>query len=139
MIHKLHATRLATLLLAVSTSACASSRLYGPKSCEPDGHTQAAYPTANGEAAVCLPREHVAFMLCARELGLASMATDNGVKATVEVKVPNVGDVGKGEVGVTDKKDAKWAGEGEVAKARADMMRACLDMLTKARPPVATK
>ena len=120
----------------VCGSGCAGgSQLYGPKSCEPDARTHAAYPTANGAAAVCLPKGQVAFMLCTRELGLLRASSEETSKTTLSVVVPPAGDT-KPEVShaTTTKREEGWSEQADLAKARAEMMRACLTMLTAAPP-----
>ena len=124
---------LALLCIGCSTSG---TKLYGPKSCEPDEHTLAAYPTANGTAAICITRSRVEFMLCTRELGLSNVLVDRSASTKLSVAVPDIGEA-KGEVDLRtkEKQEAYWSNEGELAKARADMIRACVNMLpTDTRP-----
>jgi hypothetical protein len=121
---------LGSLVMAGAMGCGGGTNLYGPKSCEPDADKLAAYPTANGNAAVCIARERVEFMLCTRELGLSNVLVEKANSTNLTAAVPDAGDAKAGvDLRSQEKQASYWAQEGELAKARADMIRACVNML----------
>lgn len=118
--------RCALVIVSIAMSACASAKpyLYGEGSC-PGG---APYPTANGAVVVCLSPERAAYLLCVRELGLQSNSRDTSDVLSVSASGENVGNA---SLDGSQKQvlSQVWASQGDLLKARADALRACVGML----------
>lgn len=121
---------LAITLLALGCSS--QTLLYGNDSC---GEGRAAYVSANGRAATCLPEDQTAFILCARELSLSESNTTSNrtVEAQVGITVVEAEGGAAAAVNLQEALTQKWSAEGELAKARAAAVDACVGLLDK--PP----
>ena len=123
------------LASVLALSACATDRpyLYGNESC---GDERTAFPTADGRAAVCLLEDQVAFVLCARELGLASVIDTSRTTGSMTLNVSELGEgglEGAAESGLSQ----YFVSEGKLAEARARAIDACIGLLPASQHPEA--
>lgn len=99
-------------------------RLYGNDSCKSDHKT--AYVYSNGNAAICLNEKSVAYMVCARKLGISSenhnTHVQGGVSASKEQLSPELQIEGNNTVNIS------YAETGELALARAKAIQTCVDI-----------
>lgn len=123
------------LLASTSLTACAAKKilLYGESSCAAG---TSAYVTKDGNAAICLPSEQVAYMLCVRELSMVEHSSDFSSETAVKVAASYAGSSVAPEISnkVADRVSAKFAAEGKLEEARARTLDTCANFLVK-QPP----
>jgi hypothetical protein len=97
--------------------------LYGNDSC---GEGKTAYVYLNGHSAICLSEKSVAYIVCARELGVISDKKDSSIKSDITIPIGNI----KPEIGVNVSDEVKilYASEGKLAEARANALQTCVDI-----------
>jgi hypothetical protein len=101
-----------------------SPKLYGNDSCG-DGKT--AYVYSSGNAAICLNEASVAYMICARELGVLSVDTSGLVKGNLSANVLNKAATHTGGE-ASNTVNVKYADEGPLAQATARAIDTCIDI-----------
>lgn len=107
-----------------------TTALYGEDSC---GKGNTAYPTANGTAAVCMEEKRVAYLLCVRELGTASIAENKSGSIDISASVKASGLPADADAEVkkayANTLNTLYQNEGKIADARARAIEECLQML----------
>ena len=99
-------------------------RLYGNDSC---GAGKTAYVYASGNAAICLNEASVAYMICARELGILTAESTGTIKGNVEADVLQKGNASAGgEADQTVK--VTYADTGPLADATARAIHTCIEI-----------
>jgi hypothetical protein len=122
----------ALVLVASSLLGGCSGRtlLYGADSC---GGDLAAYVYTTGKSATCLPMQQTAYLLCVRELSL-SERSDSSTReggGQLGLTVSGVGADAGANVKLAEAAASKWTNEGDLAKARAKAIDACIGILDK--------
>lgn len=99
-------------------------KLYGNKSC---GEGKTAYVYSSGNAAICLNEASVAYMVCARELGVLSAESKGAIKGSLSADIL---EQGKGEVSGEKSQEVvvKYAHEGPLAEATAKAIGTCIEI-----------
>lgn len=115
---------LTIMFIAGPLSACTwidRPYLYGNESC---GAGKTAYVFSSAKAAICLAEESVAYMLCARELGVIAENESSLLSGAVEPgSLPAAVGVNAALVTTLQK---VYAQEGELAAARARAIDTCV-------------
>ncbi|NKI16244.1 hypothetical protein HCU74_02305 [Spongiibacter sp. KMU-166] len=111
--------------LASGCSVLNKPKLYGNDSCKNPDKT--AYVYSSGNAAVCLKESAVAYMICARELGILSAKSSGGIKGKATVDVAGQG---KADGSAESSKEVIviYADKGPLAVATADAIRTCIQI-----------
>ncbi|MCW8932100.1 MAG: hypothetical protein OQL19_17945 [Gammaproteobacteria bacterium] len=116
---------ISAFVFSITMSGCSwlnKPYLYGNESC---GVGKTAYVYSNGKAAICLNEKSVAYIICARELGVISDETKN--KTEGDISIPLAKTV---EVGAKSENTVKvvYASEGDLVEARASAIETCVDI-----------
>lgn len=101
--------------------------LFGKDSCNEAG--KAAYVTADGASALCLPEKDVTFMMCVRELGLSKSDRESSAKFVGklgELKAEIITLSPEVSTDIMNKIVSAWEKEGDIASARARAIDHCV-------------
>ena len=121
-----------SLAILFSLCACSSTkdrvRLYGEISC---GGGKTAYLTADGKSATCMDEERAAYIMCARELSLASVSSEANreFESGLKLEVEGVELDANAQAKLFERAVATWESNADVSKARAEAIRTCKEML----------
>jgi hypothetical protein len=123
-IMKLTTPHVLFLTLTLALTACKKPFLYGNDSC---GAGQTAYVTVGEKAAICLPQNQVAYMMCTRELSLVEHNSEYSTSTEAQVTLGYAGATVAPSVAtnLSEGIRQKWAAEGKLEEARAQALRTC--------------
>lgn len=112
----------ASLLALSGCSAINSPKLYGNNSC---GSNKTAYVYTSGNAAICLNEASVAYMVCARELGVLTTEVNSTRKANISANAIDKA-TAEGSIDSTGKVSKSFASDGVIAEATAKAIETCI-------------
>ena len=90
-----------------------------------------AYLTADGKSATCMDEERAAYIMCARELSLASVSSEANreFESGLKLEVEGVELDANAQAKLFERAVATWESNADVSKARAEAIRTCKEML----------
>lgn len=112
----------APIMVLSGCSTFNSPKLYGNDSC---GSNKTAYVYTSGNAAICLNESSVAYMVCARELGVLTTEMNSTRKANVSADVADKA-TASGGLETTDTVTVTSASDGVIAVATAKAIETCI-------------